>query len=110
MLNIRREKFIRQRLAYTQAKLNLLLVRQPISILYATKLEGPWNPVPGATHLENTGRFVWHMQADVPFELFVRIEAADEAGNVGQAETARSVKVDLSLPRARVIGVEPAKP
>src|SRR5262249_15440446 len=86
------------------------LARQPISILYATKPEGPWLPVPGATRIENTGRFVCKMQADVPFELFVRVGASDEAGNVGQAETAHSVKVDLSTPRARVIGIEPAKP
>src|SRR5256885_106352 len=77
------------------------LSRQPISILYATKLEGPWIAVPGATRIENTGRFVWKMQADVPFEFFVRVEASDEASNVGQAETAHSVKVDLSTPRAR---------
>jgi hypothetical protein len=86
------------------------LSRQPISILYATKIEGPWLPVPGATRIENTGRFVWKMQADVPFEFFVRVEASDEAGNVGQAETAHSVKVDLSTPRARVIGIDPVKP
>ncbi len=95
-------------LTWTAADKNLL--RQPISISYATKPEGPWNPVPGATHVENTGRFVWRMQPDVPFEFFMRVEAIDEAGNIGQADTTKSVKVDLSLPRARVIGVEPVKP
>lgn len=86
------------------------LARQGISLLYSTKAEGPWTAIPGATTLENTGRFIWRMAADVPYEFFIRVEAADEAGNIGQADTQRSIKVDLSLPKARVIGVEPAKP
>jgi hypothetical protein len=85
------------------------LNRQPITISYATKAEGPWTPIPGATAVENSGRFVWRMPGDVPFEFFLRVEATDEAGNIGQADTPRSVKVDLSTPKARVIGVEPVK-
>jgi hypothetical protein len=95
-------------ISWTASDKNLL--HQPIAISYAIKPEGPWNPVPGASTLENTGRFVWRMQSDVPFEFFVRIEATDEAGNVGQATTQQTVKVDLSLPRARVLGVEAVKP
>jgi hypothetical protein len=86
------------------------IARQPISISYATRAEGPWTPVPGATNIENTGRHSWRMQSDVPFEFYVRVEAADEAGNVGQATTQQTVKVDLALPKARVLGVEPVKP
>ena len=85
------------------------LARRPISISYATKQEGPWTPVPGATQIENTGKFVWRMSADVPFEFLIRVEAIDEAGNVGMAETQKSIKVDLSTPKARVIGVDPIK-
>ena len=86
------------------------LSREPISIFYATKPEGPWTPVPGATNYENTGSFVWRMQGGLPYEFYMRIEALDEAGNIGEAKTPQTVKVDLSLPRARVIGIEPAKP
>ena len=35
------------------------LKRQPITISYATKAEGPWGPIPGGTNLENSGKFVW---------------------------------------------------
>src|SRR5207302_9366712 len=71
-------------LAVTWTATDKNLARQPISISYATKLEGPWSPVPGATHIENTGQCVWKMQADVPSEVFVRIAASDVAGNGGQ--------------------------
>jgi hypothetical protein len=85
------------------------LGRQPIALSYSKTPEGPWIPVPGAATLENTGRYVWEMPTDLPFEFFVRVEATDEAGNVGQATTPTTVKVDLSVPRAIVIGVEPIK-
>ncbi len=86
------------------------LARQPITISYATKLEGPWNQVPGAVNLENTGRYVWRLQNDVPYEFYMRVEAVDEAGNTGKVETTQTVKVDLATPKARVIGIEPVRP
>lgn len=87
------------------------LGQRPVSILYAPKLDGKWAPVlPDAVGIENTGRFVWRMPGGLPYEFFVRVEAIDEAGNIGEATTPQTVKVDLSLPKARVIGIEPAKP
>jgi hypothetical protein len=74
----------------------------PISLLYAPKQGGPWTAIPGATKIDNTGRFVWRMESNVPYELFVRVEAVDEAGNVGTADCQTSVKVDLAIPKARV--------
>jgi len=87
------------------------LGQRPISISYATKLdEAKWTPIPEATGIDNQGQFVWTMPGGVPYEFYVRVEALDEAGNVGEARTAQTVKVDLALPKARVIGIEPAKP
>jgi hypothetical protein len=83
---------------------------QPISIYFADKPEGPWRPVPGASNLPNTGTFVWRMQDNLPYQFYVRVEAIDEAGNIGTADTRETVKVDLSLPKARVIGIDPVKP
>src|SRR5262249_5525290 len=52
--------------------------------------------------------YVWHMGEGVPYQFYVRVEAADQAGNVGHDDTRQAVKVDLALPKARVITVEPA--
>jgi hypothetical protein len=82
------------------------LARQAISLLYAEKPEGEWKPI--ATNEENTGRYLWRMPTDVPYQFYVRVEAADRAGNVGSAETPKPVIVDLSQPKVQVIGVEPA--
>lgn len=91
-------------ITYSAADKNL--ARQPISLSYAEKADGPWTPI--AQNEENTGRYVWRMPESVPFEFHVRVEAADRAGNVGHAETAKAVIVDLSQPKVQVIGIDPA--
>jgi hypothetical protein len=81
------------------------LRQQPITISYAEKKEGTWTPI--ESNLENTGRYVWRMKDDLPFKFFVRVEAADRAGNVGSAETEKEIVVDLAQPKGQILGVEP---
>jgi hypothetical protein len=78
-----------------------------VTISVSKHREGPWTPV--ATNLENTGRHVWRMPKDHPYEFFVRVEAADKAGNCGTDMTASPVKVDLALPRGIITGVDPER-
>jgi len=79
---------------------------RPITLSYAEKPDGEWKPI--VKDEDNTGRFVWKMPADVPYQLYVRVEAKDKAGNVGSDESAQPVAVDLSQPKVRVIDVAPA--
>lgn len=83
------------------------LARTPISISHAEKPDGPWTPVTRTE--ENTGRYVWRMPEDLPYQFYLRVEATDRAGNVGTAETSRPIIVDLSQPKVNVIGVDPGK-
>ena len=84
------------------------LSRQPITLSYAEQADGQWTPI--ASNLENTGRYVWAMPANVPFRLYVRVEAADRAGNIGSAQTANPILVDLSKPKVTITTVEPRSP
>jgi hypothetical protein len=98
---------------------------KPISLFYAEQPEGPWTPI--ALGLENTGRFEWPTPPAAPNRLFVKVEAADLCGNVGAAQTANALRldvvapadgarhapppppaVDLSKPAAEIRAVEPA--
>jgi hypothetical protein len=81
------------------------LERRPITISYAEKLDGPWTPI--ASNEENSGRYVWRMPEDVPYQFYVRVAAADRAGNIGTADTTAPVIVDLSKPRVKVLDVGP---
>jgi hypothetical protein len=82
------------------------LHRQPITLSYAEQKEGPWTPI--SQNLTNSGRYIWTMPERVPYQFLVRVEAIDQAGNVGEAVTEQLVKVDLSQPKVKILNVEPA--
>jgi hypothetical protein len=80
------------------------LAAQPIALSYKAEA-GEWVTI--ADKLENTGRYVWQMPAEVPYKFFVKVEAADKASNVGSAATPDMVAVDLSQPKTTILRVEP---
>jgi len=82
------------------------LTREPITLAYAEQSAGPWTPI--VDRIQNTGRYVWSMPDRVPYQFLVRVQAADLAGNIGEAVTSTMVKVDLSQPKVRILQVEPA--
>ena len=86
---------------------DLHLAHDPITISTAVSKEGPWTVV--ASGLANTGRYVWKMPRDLPYEFYVKVEALDTAGNVGSDHTPRAVKVDLCQPKGAVVGIETEK-
>ena len=84
------------------------LAKDPITLSYAEQPTGPWKMF--AEKLPNNSRHVWTMPPDgVPYQFHVRVEALDQAGNVGEAVTENLVKVDLSMPKVRILNVEPGK-
>ncbi len=85
-----------------------LVPQGPITLAYAEKADGPWTPF--AEKLANSGRHVWTMPtAGVPYQFFVKVEAIDKAGNVGEAVTPMLIKVDLATPKVKILNVEPSK-
>jgi hypothetical protein len=78
----------------------------PISLSYAKDPQGPWTPI--ASHIENSGSYRWHMPEGVPYRFVVRVEATDQAGNVG-ALASKPVIVDLAQPRGVILNVQPAE-
>ena len=50
------------------------------------------------------------MPLNLPFRIFVKVEAADRAGNVGSAQTANPILVDLSKPKVTITTIEPRTP
>jgi hypothetical protein len=85
------------------------LHRQPIMLSYAEQAKGPWTPITPLDKVPNSGRFVWSMPERVPYQFLVKVEAVDQAGNVGEAVTPEMVKVDLALPKAKILNIEPGQ-
>jgi hypothetical protein len=81
------------------------LGNQPIRLSYAEQKDGPWNTL--ADKLANNGKHTWKLPEELPYQFYVRAEATDLAGNVGEAITQDKVKVDLSLPKAHIRDIEP---
>src|SRR5262249_23768586 len=79
--------------------------RQPITLSYAEQVGGPWRTI--AANIENTGSFEWHPPTTGAAGRFlVRVEAIDDAGNVGVAQTPRPVLLDGSRPSVSILNVE----
>jgi hypothetical protein len=76
---------------------------QPISLYYAEKAEGPWQKISDWT--EDTGRYLWTVDASTPPKFLLRIEARDKAGNVETAQLPRPVKLNPTRPTA-TLGLE----
>jgi hypothetical protein len=76
----------------------------PISLSYAKERDGAWTPI--AEKLGNSGRHVWRMPEELPYQFYLKVEAIDLAGNIGEAITQEKVKVDLSTPKAKILEIE----
>lgn len=83
------------------------LTARPITLSYAEKQEGPWTVL--AANLENSGKYEWAFPVSVPKRIFVRIEAADLVGHIGQAQTVESVLIDRSRPKVNIRTVDAEK-
>ena len=87
------------------------LTAAPISLSYGLSPTGPWNPI--ASGLENTGHYAWAIDSGTPPQLYLRLEARDEAGNVGTFITPQPVVLDISAPkgaRSRRASARPIRP
>lgn len=82
------------------------LAREPITLSYAQQQSGPWTPI--VQKLANTGRYVWTIPDGIPYQFYVKVEAVDLANNIGEAITPDMIRVDLSLPKVKILTVEPA--
>lgn len=76
---------------------------RPISLAFSANPQGPWTPL--AAGLENTGSYQWRLDSRVPDRIYLRIEARDEAGNLGVYETPEAISLDRHRPEGRIRGV-----
>jgi hypothetical protein len=81
------------------------LIADSINIDSANRPEGPWQRV--ATGVRNEGSFRWLMPAGIGPEIYLRLEATDRAGNVGQGELREPFT--LPQPKVRVLGIGPGR-
>jgi hypothetical protein len=75
----------------------------PINIYFLDLNNGQSSPI--ANHLDNTGTYTWQVPAATPNHIRIRIEAVDQAGNVGADESTNPIQLDLSQPEVTDVSI-----
>jgi hypothetical protein len=82
------------------------LATRPITLLFSDRPGGQWSII--AAGLENTGQYAWRLDSRAPDRIYLRIEARDEAGNIGVFEAAQPVTLDRIRPEGHIRSVRPS--
>lgn len=81
------------------------LKTRPIALAFGESLEGPWTTI--AAGLRNLGDHVWPADSQLPRQIYLRLDATDEAGNVGTYILDKPVDTRGLAPRARIRAFRP---
>lgn len=81
------------------------LNRTPVRLEYAQSVSGPWHPI--AASLENVGLFTWRVDASVPEEVLLRIQAEDQVGNYATSSTKHPIRTAPLRPQVQILDVRP---
>lgn len=75
-----------------------------VRLEWASSASGPWVPV--FDWQPDRGHYEWPVNPNMPHTMHFRLLARDAAGNIGSAQTAQPVLIDMKRPKARMIGVQ----
>lgn len=75
---------------------------RPITLSFSDNVNGPWTTIAGG--LRNDGQYVWPADPNVPRQMFLRIDATDQAGNVATDVLEQPIDAQGLAPRARIRG------
>ncbi len=82
------------------------LAARPITLLFTDRPGGQWSII--AAGLDNSGQYAWRPDSRAPDRIYLRIEARDEAGNVGSFEANQPVTLDRIRPEGHIRSVRPS--
>ncbi|MFG0290468.1 MAG: hypothetical protein ACF8CQ_19980 [Rhodopirellula sp. JB044] len=76
------------------------LMSRPITLAFSDSPNGPWTTI--AAGLRNIGDYVWPADPQLPRQIYLRIDATDQAGNVGGYVLEEPIDTRGLAPRARI--------
>lgn len=86
---------------------DVALAANPISLFYAEQRSGPWIAI--AENLDNVGEYRWKIDRKLPDRVYLRVQARDEAGNLGTAESPSALSLEKLRPQGRIREVRPTQ-
>lgn len=78
---------------------------RPITLAVSDRAAGPYTPI--AAGLPNTGRYFWEFDPRIRRQLFIRLEAQDEAGNLTVDQLTDPILIEGLAPRGRIRDLAP---
>jgi hypothetical protein len=79
---------------------------RPITLSVSDRAAGPFTPI--AAGLPNTGRYFWEFDPRIRRQLFIRLEAQDEAGNLTVGHLTDPILIEGLAPKGRIRDLAPA--
>lgn len=76
------------------------LMSRPITLAFSDSPDGPWTTI--AAGLRNLGDYVWPADPQLPRQIYLRIDATDQAGNLGGFILEEPIDTRGLAPRARI--------
>jgi hypothetical protein len=76
---------------------------RPITLQFSEFPQGPWSTI--AAGLANNGQYFWRVDPRIPRNIYLRIEARDEAGNLGEHQLAEPLSTAGLVPQGRIRGL-----
>ena len=78
---------------------------RPIKLSYSELPTGPWVTI--VSGHENSGRYLWKADPNLPRRVYIRLEAFDQAGNIGTHILDLPVDIEGLAPRGKIQGFRP---
>ncbi|HQR42024.1 MAG TPA: hypothetical protein PLX97_05055 [Gemmatales bacterium] len=75
----------------------------PVKIEWSENPNGPWHEV--VKNHPNNGVYRWRVPQNTPYQVYLKMEVTDMAGNAGQFITREPVLVDLQMPEVKIKGL-----
>lgn len=76
---------------------------EPVALYFRARPDQAWTAIGKA--FKNDGLVRWEFPRDMGGQFFVKMEVTDQAGNVAKAESPNPVNIDMTEPRATVVGI-----
>ncbi|MGY8770424.1 MAG: hypothetical protein ACKVH8_18565 [Pirellulales bacterium] len=80
---------------------------RPIQIFYSATKVGPWKLIENS--IENQGQYSWRITPEVPADIYLKVQATDKAGNVGEYILTQPIENDGLVPQGRVRSIKPIR-
>ena len=84
---------------------DLALTHRPISLYYREKSTEKWTTI--TSGLENSGTYAWPISPLVPDAIHLRLDAQDQAGNIGSYQHPTPITLLGLAPESRIRAIQP---